>query len=238
MQPTARALDLARTVEPALSMLRSAIISSPFEPSEAERKFRVSAGDYASTMLVPDLIERIRAQAPRVDLRFRFVEKDSIPRFLDEGEIDVAVGVFKSPPKRFLLEPLMSERFVCVIRRGHPDAGRLDAARFAELPHVLVTERGDETGAVDEALRALGLRRRVAVTVSHVSLVPALVGANDLIATIGERAARRFAADGHIDIVPLPFDMPAWQLSLLTPRQASGDLGLAWFVDQLKSCAA
>jgi DNA-binding transcriptional LysR family regulator len=238
MQPTARAFELSRSVEPALAMLRSAIASSPFNPAEAERKFRVSAGDYASTMVIPRLIERLRARAPRVDLRFRFVEKDAVPRFLDEGDIDLAIGVFNSPPKRFLLEPLMRERFVCVVRRGHPDAGRLTTERFAELPHLLVTERGDETGAVDEVLRTLGLRRRIAVTVSHVSLVPAIVGENDLIATIGERAARRFGANGALEVLPLPFDMPDWQLSLLIPRQASGDMGLAWFVDQLKACAA
>jgi DNA-binding transcriptional LysR family regulator len=237
MQPTAQALELSRSVEPALAMLRSAIASSPFNPAEAERKFRVSAGDYASTMLLPDLIERVRAQAPKVDLRFRFVEKDMIPRFLDEGEIDLAIGVFNSPPKRFQLEPLMRERFVSVMRRGHPDAAGLTLARFADLPHVLVTERGDETGAVDDILRGFGLRRRVAVTVSHVSLIPAIVGANDLVATIGERAARRFAASGTIDVLPLPFDMPTWQLSLLTPRQASGDLGLVWLVNQLKASA-
>jgi DNA-binding transcriptional LysR family regulator len=189
-------------------------------------------------MLVPGLVELVRAQAPRVDLRFRFVEKDSIPRCLDEGEIDLAIGVFPVPPKRFLLEPLMQERFVCVLRRGHPAAEHFDVTRFAALPHLLITERGDETGVIDEALRALGLRRRIAVTVSHVSLVPALLRDSDLVSTIGERAARRFAADADILVLPLPMEMPVWQLMLLYPRQSSGDLGLAWFIYQLKAVAA
>ena len=105
----------------------------------------------------------------------------------------------------------------------------LDA--FIALPHLLVTERGDEVGAVDEALARQGLKRRVALTVPHVLIVPSLLPASYLIATIGARAARLFAQAAPLAVHDPPVTLSPWRMSMLWSRQKTQDLGLAWLRD-------
>jgi DNA-binding transcriptional LysR family regulator len=128
---------------------------------------------------------------------------------------------------------------VCLARKGHPglrDGMTLEA--FVALPHLLVTERGDAYGAVDEALAKLGLGRHVRLTVPHVLVVPTVLPHSDLIASVGARAARLFACTAPIDIYEMPLPIPAWRLSMLWSRQKAGDLGLAWLRDILASIGA
>jgi DNA-binding transcriptional LysR family regulator len=230
MLPTVRAVQLETQVVQALAQLRVALAPpSPFDPATSRRVFTVSGGDYATMVILPRLAARLAEAAPSVDLRFRFIEKDAIYDLLDSDTLDLALGVYPAPPKRLSLQPLFEERFVCVARRGHPalrNGMTLDA--FLRLPHLLVTERGDATGAVDEALAKLGLERHIRLTVPHVLIVSSVLPGSDLIAAVGARAGRMFARAAPVEIHELPLGLPTWRLSMLWSRQRAGDLGLAW----------
>lgn len=235
MLPTVRAMQLAEQVSQALAQLRAALEPpAPFVARNSRRVFNVSGGDYATMVILPRLAAYLAKAAPAVDLRFRFVEKDATFDLLDTDRLDLALGVYPDPPKRLGLQPLFKEKFVCVARRGHPglSAGMtLDA--YVALPHLLVTERGDATGAVDEALAKLGLERRVALTVPHVLVVPSVLPESDLIATVGARAGNLFAQAAALAIYETPVAIPTWRLSMLWSRQKASDPGLAWLRDTL-----
>jgi DNA-binding transcriptional LysR family regulator len=230
MLPTVRAMQLEVQVTQALAQIRAALEPpSPFNPRTSRRVFNVSGGDYATMVILPHLAACLAEEAPSVDLRFRFVEKDATFGLLDTDALDLALGVFPNPPKRLGLQALFAENFVCVARQNHPglrNGMTLDA--FVALPHLLVTERGDSIGAVDEALAKQGLERRVALTVPHVLVVPAVLPGSDLIATVGARAGRLFAQDAPLAVYDTPVTMPPWRLSMLWSRQKTSDAGLAW----------
>ena len=230
MLPTARATELQAPIGQALEQLREALEPrTRFDPAISRRCFCVSGGDYAGTVILPRLAARLRRDAPGVDLRFRFLEKAQTFDLLPAVALDLALGVHPDPPKRFGAGTLFEERFVCVASQGNPalrDGMTLDA--FVALPHLLITERGDATGAVDAALRRLGMERRVALTLPYVSVVPSLLPDSDLVATLGARAARRFAATAPLALHDPPVALPAWRMSMLWSRRQTEDLGLAW----------
>ena len=202
-----------------------------FDPATARRVFTLSGGDYVLSTIAPGLIAAVRGGAPNVDLRFRFVEKTQIEKLLDEGVIDLALGVFPNPAKRFEMRQIFEEHFVCVARRDHPVfQGGLDLAGYAAAPHLLVTERGDDFGAVDEALARVGLTRRIALTVPSVLAVRRLLLGSDLIATIGERVAGGFAQEPRLALAATPLALPPWKLSLLSRRGPQPDAGLTWLI--------
>jgi DNA-binding transcriptional LysR family regulator len=121
VHPTPRALDMAATVSQMLLLAREALSREPsFDPRQARRAFTLGATDYASFVLLPALVERVRREAPGVDLRVRPIDRDSLVPDLDRGALDLGVGLLPDPPDRIRATPLFEERLVCAARRGHP----------------------------------------------------------------------------------------------------------------------
>jgi DNA-binding transcriptional LysR family regulator len=230
MLPTVRAVELEGQIGQALAQLRGALAPrAPFDPKTSRRAFTLSGGDYASMIILPRLAAHLAAAAPGLDLRFRFVEKQNVISLLDTGMLDIALGVFPEPPKRLGIQRLFEEYFVGLARRDHPglQAGMtIDA--YTAAAHLLVTERGDAVGAVDEALARLGRERRIALTVPHVLVVPAILTRTQLVATVGQRVARAFAQEAALTMFAVPVIMPTWNLTMLWSRQRAGDQGLEW----------
>ncbi len=164
-------------------------------------------------------------------------ERDQVFHQIDTSDLDCTIGVFSEIPKRMLSSPLLQERFVCIARRSHPALKRgLDPSTFAALPHILFSLRGDPKGVVDQALAKQGLKRRVALTVSHFLVLPFIVAQTDLIATVAERVALTLASVSEIEIYPVPVDLPQWQLDLVWGRGTEFDPGLIWLRQLLSHC--
>ncbi len=79
MEPTPRASALAGPLRAALADLR-AVIEPPeaFDPKVSGRTFRLCGGNYVGMTVLPTLMAKLADIAPRVDVRFRFIEKDGI----------------------------------------------------------------------------------------------------------------------------------------------------------------
>jgi DNA-binding transcriptional LysR family regulator len=107
-------------------------------------------------------------------------------------------------------------RFVGVVRRGHPRvyAQRISLNDFTALPHVLMSAGGPARGDVDQALSALGLERRIAVTVPNFAL-PYIVEESDIIGVLPERLALRIAQNRSLGLFDLPIDVDAVTCSML-----------------------
>src|SRR5687767_8987187 len=67
--PTERAAQLAGPVADVLARARSVLASAePFDPALSTRRFTIGAPDGVSAVLLPQLLERLRASAPGVDI--------------------------------------------------------------------------------------------------------------------------------------------------------------------------
>lgn len=236
VEPTARAHALAGPIADALRQVRAIVArQAPFEPATLRRAFKIGATDYAVFVVLAPLIARLQAAAPSLDLRVLPVDQAAVAAAFDRGELDFALGNFPAPPHRIEALPLFEERFVGVVRRGHPalKRGRMDLETFAALPHALVSLRGDPHGRVDEALAPLGLKRRVAATVAHFLALPFLIGASNMVGVLAERAAVRMADTAGLSLFRLPLEVPSWTVHLLRSRQLGDAPEIAWFSDML-----
>jgi len=132
---------------------------------------------------------------------------------------------------------LFRDPFVIVARNGHPAlTSPLSVEDYAGLGHVLVSPRGDTTGAVDRPLAARGLKRRIRLLVATYLALPAVLQATDLIATVPQRTARHIAATG-LAIAPLPFDQ-AVTVAMAWHRRNARTPAQVWFRERLIEAAA
>ena len=124
---------------------------------------------------------------------------------------------------------LLRDPFVLVTRRGHPLAAQsLSLEAYAALNHVLVSPRGDTSGAVDRALADFGLKRRIALLVATYLALPVALAASDLVATVPRRTAQQIAALAEIEIMPLPIDLSV-PVSMAWHRRATSEPAQSWF---------
>lgn len=239
MEPTPRAIALTEPLRAALGTLASLVEPQrAFDPARAEGKFCICGGDYAGMVIMPPLFAIFQHEAPNVDMRFRFVEKDDVPARLDSGEIDLALLVTAGLPPRFAVEPLFEERLVCVVRANHPAlAAPINAQRFAGLDHLLVTERGDARGRVDDVLETMGLKRRVALTVPSTALVEEALREADLVATIPWRAAARIAASGTVRMFEPPIDAGRFTMSMAWLVRSGNEPASIWLRAKVRAAA-
>lgn len=236
MQPTPRALALAGEVAPLMARLRAVMGAEvAFAPGEAQNAFTIASTDYTTLVLLPPLMARLRVEAPGIDLRVRGYDKDQVGGLLERGEIDVALGRFDDPPPGSVRTVLFRERFVGLARAGHPALAGMDVRAFAGAAHALVSVRGDARGAVDAALAGAGLRRRVALVVPYMLLLPEVLRGGDLIATLPERAAR--LADGLVQF-DLPVAVPDFPVEMLWNPAARADRATGWLRQMLVQVAA
>lgn len=230
MVPTPRALEIAPSILEALAQMHKVFENGhPFDPGTAERRFTVSVSDYSDLVLMPGVIAALRTQAPGVDLRIKSLSTPGLYEDMDNGDTDLAIGGHLPLPARYVGIDLFQERFVCVADPGNlVVASGLDLEAYARMPHILFSRDNTSSGIADEVLAAVGLKRRVAVVIPHVMVIPFAIRGTNLLATIAERVALRLQELTRVAILPVPIDVPSFSLQLVYSRRLEQDPALVW----------
>jgi DNA-binding transcriptional LysR family regulator len=223
---TPRAMELRPQVHHVVTEARRTFASEgPFVALELSRTFVVHASDYVLTVLGTTVDRILRSEAPKACVRFVPNTTDDSAKLRDEGS-DLAVGIYGELPQEMRTRPLLTDRFVCVLRKGHPGGfKRLTLDRFASLDHVQVAPRGTPGGYLDDALRERGVTRRVARAVPYFLTALQLVAETDYVLTVSERIARRYANSLRLEVFEAPLPLRPYALSLVWHPRVDADAG-------------
>jgi DNA-binding transcriptional LysR family regulator len=238
MTPTARALELQAPLREMLATL-SALVAErqPFDPASAQDTFRIATTDSIQAVVCVPLIARLRRSAPGVRIALFPVDGARLPEQMASGEIDLALVTPQAMPAALKTRPLYDERFLCLLRSGHPAAARpLDLDTFCSLDHALVSPAGGGfSGVVDDVLDKLGRRRRVVVSLNSFLLAPELVAESDLVCTVPARLARRW--DDRLAVMAPPCEVGAFSMAMGWHPRAHSDPAQRWLRDELAAAA-
>jgi DNA-binding transcriptional LysR family regulator len=208
MSPTPRAEQLALPVRKALNELQLAVEGDTFDASTADRRFSIAVNNYAAVVVVGPILAAVRAQAPNVRLSLVPSGTLNLTDRLDRGELDLAVSGRAIDGERFASQQLIEDRFVAVLRSGHPSLRKkLTADSLAELQHLGISSSGEDLTFLDELLKARNSARLVASDVPYLSAGAVLVQSN-LVAVLGRKLAMEFRRAYPIEIRELPFEAP------------------------------
>jgi len=133
---------------------------------------------------------------------------------------------------------LFGERFVVLARKGHPRVkARLGLRTYTELPHAFVAPGGTGRGIVDDVLEQRGLSRRVALQLPGFLVAPEVVARSDLIVTLAERVARRFAERLPLRVFAPPVPLPGFELEQVWHERVHVDPAHAWLRGEIALAA-
>jgi DNA-binding transcriptional LysR family regulator len=240
LQATDRALALAGPLAQALEAVRRTLDGpAAFDPGSARRTFAVATADHGSFVLLPELWATLNAEAPGVDVTVRVDSIDQGRRELADGELDLLIGPYHRESAGFYRQRLLHERFVCVLRRGHPAArGGMGLDEWLALPHLLVSPQGRPGSVVDTALAAMGRARRVGLMVPQFLVAPHVVAASDLVWTAPERMARAYTALLPLTVLPVPIPLEGFTVWQSWHERRHRDPGHAWLRSRVRAVAA
>ncbi len=238
MRPTVRARELAAPLRAALRALDAVVLGRPtFDPATARRTFTVVATDYEIALLLPALGARLAREAPSCDLAFLPGGRDAW--VLEDDTADLAVMPRRPGSAALVWRKLFRDHAVGVVRRGHPClARRLTLARFLALPQLLIAPAGRAGSQLDEALAAVGKRRRVAVRAPSFLIALETVASSDLLLAVPRGLAEVAARRLPLELVPLPVALEPFDIFLAWHEQHRGDPGHAWFRELVASVLA
>lgn len=216
MIPTQRALDLQEPLHRALEEVRGVLTAgSTFDPAAAGLTLSVAASDYGQHAVLMPLALALSREAPGLKLALRTLDAAALLPQMERGEVDLALMTPETAPGRLRMRTLFEERYVVILRRGHPAAERgLDLDSFCALDHVLVSPSGGGfAGPTDAALAAHGRSRRVVLSAPGFLIVPEIIERSDLVALVPERIARNRA--DRLSILEPPVPVPGFSLAMV-----------------------
>lgn len=223
---TPRALSLkARVHDVVIEAQRALEPERPFVARDLAQTFVVHASDYVLTILGAAVDRILRAEAPQVCIRFVPNTPDDPTLLRDQGS-HLAVGIYGELPQEMRGRLLLTDRFVCVVRKGHPMvSGEITLEQFVSLSHIQVAPRGKPGGYLDDVLRELGFTRTVARAIPYFLFALQLAAETDYVLTISERIAKRFAQALSLEVLEVPVQLRPFALSLVWHPRVDGEAG-------------
>jgi DNA-binding transcriptional LysR family regulator len=255
MEPTVRALGMATQVRSALAQIKAALGVEAFDPGVAQRTFVIAANDYITALLLGRLSQRLRAEAPLVDLVVRPSTRLDLAGQIDVGRIDLAVGIFADLPRRFHSLQVWEQTDVVLLHREHPVADRaLTCEDLLTYPLLAVSQGGEEEGAVSGFIVERGLARqsemfdrealnrafadsaempRVRMAVAHSLAIPALLRHSDMLALAPSSLGRELERHGELKMRATPYECPDVAVRAVWHERNDADPALQWLRQQL-----
>jgi DNA-binding transcriptional LysR family regulator len=200
-----------------------------FSPATAEAQYTISLRDPTETLMLPRIMRQIAQAAPGVALRTVQVRRRNLEAALATGAVSLATDIALPLSESVRRQKLSADRMVVVARRGHPQLRKgLSLESYLAQDHVMVTSRRQGPGLEDVELSKRDLRRRVRLRCRNYLAALGAVAETDLLLTMAERYAHRFAPGLRLQVLPLPLRMPTLDLYLYWHASADGDAASRW----------
>ncbi|MTV40053.1 LysR family transcriptional regulator [Duganella radicis] len=226
---TQRAQAMRGPLKAVLASLDSVLDGPGFEPATCSRTFSIAGSDYLAEHMLPPLAEALHAQAPHARLDFRLWEPGYYRLLSDEG-VDLVATIADLLPENLHGRAMGEDRAVCLMRAGHPLARQtITLAEYVAAAHLRISGGSDRDGVIEQALARHGMRRDVRLSVPFFSAALRLIGQQNLLLTVPEHMAIKFASAAPLAWQPLPFEVPPYRYWLLWHARNHHDSAHQWF---------
>lgn len=237
LELSARAKSLAPQLNRVLRELGATLEGqADFDPGAIE-SLSLGATDYVGFVLLPHVLRRLQAAAPRLAVHVRSLEGLDALDPVQGGALDLALGTFPQIPAGLKAETLFEDEFVCLRRRRAKASRTVSVREFARLGHVLVVSPAAGKGPVDYALARLHRERHVAAYVPHFLAAPAIVAQTDWVLTTGRRVAEHFASTLELQLFEPPVSLPPFRVSMIWHGRTEQDSVAAWLRGVVRAAA-
>ena len=230
LQPTPRASQLHPGFADALARVNDTLnLHNDFNPALSGRTFHLNMTDIGEIVFLPRLLQHLSQVAPGVSLHTARSSHHALKYEMEEGQIDLAVGLIPQLGAGFYQQRLFEQRYVCLMRDNHPLAtGDFGLEEFRSAHHAVIVASGTGHGVVEEQLANAGIQRPVRLTLPHFAAIPYIVGSSDLVVTVTNKLAEATCERFGLTVREHPLVFPDIPINLFWHRRFHQDPGNRW----------
>ena len=185
--------------------------------------------DDATVMAQFFQLDALAERAPGCSISTLRNTSDTLAEGLQNGAIDLAVGLLPHLQAGFFQQRLFHHRYVCICRKDHPATREpLTLERFCSYDHVRVVAANTGHGEVDTFLARAGIERNIRLEVPHFVAVGHILQRTDLMATVPERFASSCEQPFGLVVLPTPVELPNIEVNLFWHARYNKDPANRW----------
>jgi DNA-binding transcriptional LysR family regulator len=239
MQPTAKAEQLAPVIMEAIAQLDSLVLGQQaFDPMQSNMLVTLAPNSYVEYVLIPAVVARLQVLAPGIKLRITPYGNDLAETGVISGTTALVMGRFVDPPDNLVVQHLMDDSLACVVRTDHPDIGdTITKTQYETMKHVNVMPPGKMRAGLFQALDRHGLKREVAVSVTHFLSVPEVIATTDYCTTLPSQICRRLQGDTRLKILATPVDLGTFPIDMAWHVRYRHDPAHRWLRTMIEEVA-
>ncbi len=224
--------ELLRQIETTIST------KARFHPATSTRRFTIMGSDYAMTVLMMEVIKRVRHEAPGLSFVLRQTT-NSWQEELRQGTLDFVLIPEMFTAEDHPKEALFDDDFTCVLWAENALVGHsISTEQYLELGHAMVAFDKNLSPSIEQLyLQQAGYNRRVEIIAPSFALLPLLVLGTNRIATMHRRHAKIVAQVLPLRLLPLPIVLPRMIEMLQWPVHHSEEPGSLWLREILRDTA-
>jgi DNA-binding transcriptional LysR family regulator len=228
--PTPFADHLAEPLAAALAIVHSTVERLNFDPSSDRRHFSIAMSDIGERFFLPTLLGHLARVAPAVSIATVSQSVPELAAGLASGDVDLVAGFLPSLGKQVHEQRLFREKFVYVVRDGHPAVrGQLVKEQLRTLAHVVASPPGTpHAAAVERVLASPRVRAPVALRVRSFLCVAPIIAQTDLIAAVPSNLAALVSERMSLQLVDPPVQFPGFDVSMAWHRRFHRDPAIEW----------
>ena len=225
-------------IEPVRQSLRGFEVTlnklNRFDPATTEKEFTLALRDVLESTVLPPLMVALEQAAPQAKVAAVQVDRRELESELQAGTLDCAIDVLLPLSPEIRHVRILADRTLVVARRGHPRLlNGITLDTYLKEEHILASSRRKGPGIEDFELSRLGLQRKIRLRCQHYFAACRVVSQTDLILTMPERYARVANQQFDNQLLPLPLEMPAWDVYLYWHANVEDDPANKWLRERL-----
>lgn len=176
MKPTPRAEALSKPIKEAITAAGSVFLPpDQFSAKSLKRTFTISMSDYCQVVVLPLLMKLLLKEAPGVGIEVPSLQGPDLQAGLESGFLDLVIGN-KDFGAGIMQQVLFEDEFICLINNHHQLAGKeITLSDYTDYAHILFTTRGKGDRLIEETLRKQGIKRKIAVRLPNVLVIPKII---------------------------------------------------------------
>lgn len=230
LMPTPLASNFYPPIAEALAQLQESLnLREDFEPEVSERTFNIAMTDIGEIVFLPRLLQRLANESPGVSLSTVRSQNEDLKREMEDGNIDLAIGLIPQLGAGFYQQRLFMQRYVCLMRRDHPlSCSNFGLEDFMAAKHAIVVAKDTGHGIVEEQLNRAGIDRPVRLKLPHFASVPYIISESDLVVTVPDKLAKATHHRFDLSMHEHPLSFPEISINLFWHRRFHQDSGNRW----------